>query len=314
MRKAIIISLSGPHLLSNEKILIKKYKPWGIILFKRNILDLSQTKNLITTIRKSAGDKKFPILIDEEGGTVTRLSNFLDNKIYSQKFFGELFDTNKKLALGLYENYLNSICSVLKIIGFNINTVPVLDILSKDSHKFISKRSYSKNLNTIRTLGSLCIDIYNKNKLATIIKHIPGHGPSKVDSHKVLPKIEKSYKNLIKSDFKCFKNMNSPLAMTAHIQYTKLDNKNVCTHSRHIIGNIIRKKIGYKGIILSDDISMKALKFDLVTNAKKSLTAGCNLVLYCGGKYKESLKLIREMPKIDNFTRKKTSELYKFLS
>tara|TARA_Y100001970_G_scaffold15428_1_gene17373 strand:- start:372 stop:698 length:327 start_codon:yes stop_codon:yes gene_type:complete len=108
--------------------------------------------------------------------------------------------------------------------------------------------------------------------------------------------------------------MNSHFAMTAHILYKKLDSKNVCTHSKYIIHEIIRKKIGYKGIIVSDDITMKALKYDLVTNAKKSLEAGCNLVLYCGGKYNESLKLIREMPIIDNFMRKKTSELYKFLS
>ena len=313
-RKSIIISLKGLYLSSEEKNLIRKEKPWGIILFKRNITTFDQVKKLISLIRKTAKDKKFPIFVDEEGGTVSRLSHLVDNKVYSQNFFGKLFENKKVLALDLYKNYLNAICSLLREIGININTIPVLDILNKDTNRIIGSRSYSKNLNTIKSLGNLCIKEYKKNKIATVIKHIPGHGSSKSDSHKVLPIINKNYNYLKIRDFKCFKNMNSHFAMTAHILYKKLDSKNVCTHSKYIIHEIIRKKIGYKGIIVSDDITMKALKYDLVTNAKKSLEAGCNLVLYCGGKYNESLKLIREMPIIDNFMRKKTSELYKFLS
>ena len=118
---------------------------------------------------------------------------------------------------------------------------------------------------------------------------------------------------LNKKDFYPFKKSLAKLAMTAHILYSKIDSKNVSTFSKKIIRNIIRKKIGFRGILMSDDISMKALKFDLLTNAKKSLEAGCNLVLYCAGKTNDNFKLIKSLPYIDNFTIKKTSEFYKFL-
>ena len=146
-----------------------------------------------------------------------------------------------------------------------------------------------------------------------MIKHIPGHGCASLDSHLKMPKVKLNYKNLNKIDFLPFKSNPSKFAMTAHILYEKIDKNNVATFSKKIISKIIRKKIGFKGILISDDISMKALKYDLVTNAKKSLLAGCNIVLYCAGNYKDSYKLIKEVPFIDKFTAKKTSEFYKFL-
>ena len=128
-----------------------------------------------------------------------------------------------------------------------------------------------------------------------------------------MPKIKLSESSLNRIDFYPFKFTSAKLAMTAHILYSKIDKKNVATFSKKIIKKIIRKKIGFKGILMSDDISMKALKYDLVTNAKKSLDAGCNLVLYCAGNIKDNLKLIKSVPYIDNFTSKKTSEIYKIL-
>ena len=313
-RKAIIISISGKYLSRKEKNLIRREKPWGIILFKRNISNLKQAEKLIKSIRSIIKDKKFPILLDEEGGKVCRLSNFFDNSAYSQNFFGNLYKKNKKFATSIYKNYIFSVCSIFKKLGVNINTVPVLDISKKNTHKIIGDRSYSSRVNIIKTLGSLCEKIYKQNKIATVIKHIPGHGSSSSDSHLTLPVVKNSYKKLKRLDFYCFKGAKSRFAMTAHILYKNIDNKNVATHSKSIIKNVIRKEIGFKGIIISDDISMKALKHDIVTNARKSLEAGCNLVLYCSGNYKESSKLLKQMPLIDKFTVKKTSEFYKFLS
>ena len=128
-----------------------------------------------------------------------------------------------------------------------------------------------------------------------------------------MPKVNLSYKKLDNIDFFPFKNNSAKLAMTAHILYKKIDSKNVATFSKKIIKKIIRKKIGYKGILMSDDISMKALKYDLITNAKKSLNAGCNLVLYCAGNVNDNFKLIKSVPYIDEFTAQKTSEIYKIL-
>jgi beta-N-acetylhexosaminidase len=312
-RKAIIISLSTTYLTSYEKRIIKKEKPWGIILFKRNIISSEQIINLIKSIKMIANDKKFPILVDEEGGRVTRLTNLIMNQ-FSQKYFGDLFDINKQIGLATYKSYIKSVCKVLKNLGININTIPVLDLKKKITHKIIGDRSYSNKISSIKALGTICNKIYKKNKLGTVIKHIPGHGSAKSDSHLKLPIVNDSFEYLKKNDFKCFQENSSFFAMTAHILYKKIDSKNVSTHSKKIIGEIIRKHIKFKGLIISDDISMKALKYDIITNAKMALNAGCNLVLYCEGKTNVSEKLLKSLPYIDLFTKKKTSEFYKFLS
>jgi len=311
--KALITSISGTVLSKKEFNLFKTHKPWGIILFKRNIKNFDQLKKLIKSIQNIFNDNNYPILIDEEGGTVCRLTALLDNKAYSQNFFGKLYKKNKNLGFSIYENYIYSLSSVFKKLGININTVPVLDVLKKNTHRIISSRTYSNDIKTIKTLGKLCIKSYKKNKIGTVIKHIPGHGSASRDSHKTLPIVRKNHKNLSINDFKCFKGMDSHFAMTAHILFSNIDSKNVVTHSKNLIRKIIRKKIGFRGILISDDISMKALKYSLVENAKRSLSSGCNLALYCSGKYRESKRLLKELPLIDNFTMKKTSQFYKFL-
>ena len=314
IRKAIIISISGTRLTKAETKIIKEDKPWGLILFKRNISSETQITNLIKKIRKTIGDTKYPILIDEEGGRVTRLSRLLDNSLFDQKYFGDIYTLNKNLGSALLKTYINSLSFFLNKIGVNINTTPVLDLLKKNTHKVIGNRSFSSNTKIVNELGRLCVKLYKKNKLATVIKHIPGHGSANLDSHLSLPKVNKNYKLLKKKDFKCFEGLSSFFAMTAHILYTKIDIQNNATHSNVIINKIIRTHIGFKGILISDDISMKALKYDLSKNANLALNAGCNLVLYCAGKTNEMQKLLSEIPNIDNFTKKKTSEFYRFLS
>jgi beta-N-acetylhexosaminidase len=314
IRKAAIISISGPSLKSNEIALFKIEKPWGVILFKRNILSASQLLKLTKKIRKIMRDKKFPILIDEEGGRVSRLSNFLDNSLYNQKFFGDIYKSDKVIGTKIYKKYINSLSEILLNTGININTTPVLDITKKNTHRIIGDRSYSTSSSIINELGKLCVNYYKANKIGTVIKHIPGHGSSNLDSHIKLPKVNTTFKQLKKIDFKCFKNTSSFFAMTAHILYSKIDKKKNATHSETIIKKIIRKEIGFKGILISDDISMKALKHNLIKNADLALKAGCNLVLYCAGNAKDTKKLLNTIPYMDKFTAKKTSEFYKFLS
>ena len=314
IRKAAIISISGTTLTKGEIAIIKEEKPWGIILFKRNILSEKQLLKLVNNIKKIMNDKKYPILIDEEGGKVSRISNIFNNLPYNQKYFGDVYNLNKKIGTKLYKSYINSLSKVLIKFGININTSPVLDLLKKNTHDVISNRSFSTNLFVVNELGKLCVKFYKKNKIATVIKHIPGHGGANSDSHFTLPKVNNSLLSLKKKDFKCFENTSSLFAMTAHILYTKIDKKNNATHSSLILKKIIRKEIGFKGILISDDISMKALKHDIVKNSLLALEAGCNLVLYCAGKTSELKKLLNNTPYIDNFTMKKTSEFYKFLS
>ena len=311
-KKAIIISIKGTTLTKKEKILLSREKPWGLILFKRNIKSISQIRNLIQDVKKFVKDIKFPILIDEEGSTVSRLKGIINHN-FEANYFGQLYKLDKKIATKLYKNYLKSLCNNLKNIGININTIPVLDVLRNNTNEVIGKRSFSKDQDIVRDLGRITINECHFNKIVTVIKHIPGHGCSRIDSHNEMPKVKLDTMALSTIDFYPFKSTYSKLAMTAHILYSKIDSKNVATFSKKIINEIIRKRIGFKGILMSDDISMKALKYDLITNAKKSLSAGCNLVLYCAGNIKDNFKLIKSVPYIDQFTIKKTSEIYKII-
>ena len=311
-QKAIIISIKGSKLTKKERLLLLKEKPWGIILFKRNIKSLIQIKHLTKNIKKLTKNKYFPILIDEEGSTVSRLGNIISHNI-SANYFGNLYSINSKISTIIYRKYINSLCDNLKNIGVNVNTIPVLDILRKNTSKVIGNRSFSNKKEIVKKLGKITVEQCHRNKILSVIKHIPGHGCTSFDSHFKKPKVNLNISNLNKNDFFPFKNNKAKLAMTAHILYEKIDTKRVATFSKRIIKEIIRKKIGYKGIIMSDDISMKALNYDLIINAKKSLEAGCNLVLYCGGNIDDNFRLIKSVPYIDNFTSKKTSEIYKIL-
>ena len=312
-RKAFIVGIKGQKLSFNEIKFLKKYRPWGIILFSRNIKSIYQTQLLTNKIRSIFKDDFYPILIDEEGGRVSRLNRFIDNSIFSGKFFGNLFSKDKKKFLYIYKIYINQISNLLKILGININTVPVLDLFIKNSHKIISDRSFSSNPNIVSTIGDLFIDQFHQNGIGTVIKHIPGHGLSKVDSHFKLPIIKNDLKYLMKHDFHSFKKKNSPFSMTAHIIYNKIDANYPATHSKKII-KLIRNKIGYKNILLSDDISMKSLKFSIAKNTIQAFTAGCNIVMHCNGKLKEMTMVANNSPRIDNFILKKTYQFYDIIS
>ena len=312
-RKAIIVGIRGIKLSSEEIYLLKKEKPWGVILFSRNIKNLIQLKKLIIDIKNCIKDKNYPILIDQEGGRVSRLNKIIDLSIFSQGFFGNFYRNDRKNFYDYYKIYIDTVCEIIKKVGININTVPVLDVRRKNSHSIIGNRSFSSDASIVSKMGNLCISLYSKNKIATVIKHIPGHGLSKCDSHHKLPVINTKKNELIKKDFKPFKNCKSPFAMTAHVIYSIYDPINTATHSRIVINEIIRKHIGFRGILISDDISMKALRYGLKDNATKALDAGCNLILHSNGNMQEMSKLTKIIPTIDKFTQKKTSHFYNFL-
>ena len=203
--------------------------------------------------------------------------------------------------------------SLLKNIGININTLPVLDVRSKGSSAIIGDRAFSDNTKIVSEIGDICIKEFHNNKIATVIKHIPGHGLAKVDSHKKTPTINKELRYLNNHDFMAFKNKNSLFAMTAHLIYKKIDKVNTATHSKKII-KLIRNKIKFRNILMSDDISMKSLKGSIAINTKKSFTAGCDLVLHCNGDLKEMNDVALYSPVISKFIKKKTSQFYKIIS
>ena len=312
-RRSFICGIKGPHLKKKEINFLRTYKPWGIILFKRNIKDIKQTIKLTKQIKNIFEDPYYPILVDEEGGRVSRLTNIIDNSLFSSEFFGKIYDYNKNKLNYYLEVYINQISYLLKTLGININTSPVLDIRRKKYHNIVGDRSYGSNPKKISKIGDLVIDKFHKNNIQTVIKHIPGHGLAKVDSHLRLPIVKKNLKYLLKNDFLTFKKKKTLLAMTGHILFEKIDNKNCATLSKKII-NIIRTRIGYKNIIVSDDISMKALTSNIELNAKKAFIAGCNIVLHCNGNLKEMKIIAVNSPVLNHFLIKKTYQIFKNLS
>ncbi len=313
LRKSFICGIRGKKLSKNEYNFIKKHKPWGIILFQRNIKNINQTNKLVKSIKKIFKDSNYPVLIDEEGGRVSRLKSIIDNSIFTGKYFGDLFEKNNKKFNLYYKVYINQISYVLNLIGININTVPVLDLRRSFSNKVIGDRSYSYNKKTIEKVGETTIDLFHQNQIGTVIKHIPGHGLSKKDTHLKLPYINNTLGYLEKNDFSIFKNKKSIFAMTAHIVFTALDRKECITHSIKGI-KYIRNKIGFKNLIITDDISMKALKYSFNENVRKAYLSGCNLVLHCNANMREMHNLAKIAPRVNHFVIKKTSEFYKLLS
>jgi beta-N-acetylhexosaminidase len=312
-RKAFIVGLKSYKLSNSEKIFLKKHKPWGVILFSRNIKSINQTKTLTDNIKKIFKDKNYPILIDQEGGRVNRLNKIISFDNLTSEYFGGLYEKNRKNFNIFYKLFVDKTSYLLKLIGSNINTVPILDLRVKGASNIIGDRSFSKNRNTVSKIGDLCIKLFHKNSIGTVIKHIPGHGLAKVDSHNFTPIVKKSLKFLEKNDFYPFKNKACHFAMTAHVIYEKLDKHNTVTHSKKVI-QYIRKKIGFKNILISDDLSMKGLKEDMKTKTIKAFKAGCNIVLHCNGNQKEMMIVANNTPLISNFIIKKTSQFYKILS
>ena len=312
-RRSFIVGISSTKLLPSERSFIKKYKPWGVILFTRNIKSINQTKILTTSIRKIFNDDKYPILIDQEGGRVNRLKNFISFDNLTSEFFGKKFINNKREFAIYYKLFIDKTSFLLKTMGININTSPVLDLRIKGTSNIIGDRSFSNNPKVVSQIGDYCIKYFHQNGIGTVIKHIPGHGLAKVDSHNYTPTVIKNINYLSKMDFLAFKNKKTFFAMTAHIIFNKIDELNTVTQSHKMI-KLIRNKIGFKNILISDDLSMKSLKGNLKKNVIKTFNAGCNLVLHCNGNLKEMKIIAENSPLLNKFLIKKTSQFYKILS
>ena len=311
-RRSFIVGVKSTKLSIKEKNFLKKYKPWGVILFTRNIKTIKQTTKLTTSIRKIFNDNKYPILIDQEGGRVNRLKNIALFQNLTSEFFGKKYIHNFKEFLILYKLFIDKTSYLLNLIGVNINTVPVLDLRIKGSSNIIGDRSFSKDPKIVSKIGDYCIRFFHQNSIGSVIKHIPGHGLAKVDSHFYTPVVNKKLSYLLKNDFIPFKNKTAFFAMTGHIIFNKIDSQNTVTHSKKII-KLIRNKIGFKNIIMSDDLSMKSLKGSIGENTIKTFNSGCNIALHCNGDFKEMEIVAKNSPLIDKFILKKTSQFYKIL-
>ena len=312
-RKSFITGIKSTKLYKQEINFLKKYKPWGIILFSRNLHSITQIKKLTSNIKKIFNDQKYPIIIDQEGGRVNRLDKLISLDNLTSEYFGKIFVKDRKEFNIIYKLFIDKISYLLKNLGININTVPVLDLRYKGSSNIIGDRSFSKNPKIVSEIGDLCIKYFRNNSIGTVIKHVPGHGLAKKDSHHYTPIINKSFEYLKERDFKVFKSKKSLFAMTAHVIFKKIDPLNTATHSKRLI-KIIRNQIKFKNLIISDDLSMKSLQYSITENTRRAFNAGCNLVLHCNGNLKEMTLVAKNSPKVNSFVLKKTSEFYKNLS
>ena len=305
----IIFGVKSYKLKKKEKNFFQESNPLGFILFERNCKNYKQTKLLIKDLKKTTSHKYTMIMIDQEGGRVARLKNPNWKSYPSAEYFGIKAKKNLSVAKKLIFKNSIEIAKDLKKLGINMNCAPVLDVKYDFTNNVIGDRSFSSNPRIVSELGKSFCNGLKKIGIIPIVKHIPGHGPSSKDSHKTTPKVDLDLISLNKKDFLPFKKLNKePAAMIAHIVYNKIDKEIACC-SKEIIKKIIRKKIGFKGLLISDDINMKALKGTIKNKVKAILKSGCEIILHCNANIKEMMQIYSSIPLIKNETLKKVSKL-----
>lgn len=281
---AAILGCAGTTLTAEEVAFFRDVKPWGFILFKRNIADPEQVRALTAALRATVGRDDAPILIDQEGGRVARLQP-PHWRIYPPgRAYGELVANDPLTAREITRLGSRLIAHDLRAIGINVDCVPVLDVPDPQGHEIIGDRAYGDTPDQVATLGRAAAEGLLAGGVLPIIKHIPGHGRALSDSHLELPVVKAKLLELEIRDFAPFRVLSDmPMAMTAHVVYTAIDRRRPATTSKKAIKKIIRESIGFDGLLMSDDLSMKALSGDFKQRAKDSLSAGCDVVLHCNG-------------------------------
>lgn len=300
----VIFGLQGPRLSSAEKAFFRDANPWGFILFARNIETPDQVRGLTNSLRETVG-RDVMIFIDQEGGRVQRLRppHWFDYP--SLGSIAQNYHANKKQTRRSIFLHHRLIAADLRALGINANCAPVLDIPAKNADPIISDRAMGTNAHQVIDLGQAALAGLMTGGVAPVIKHIPGHGRAKVDSHIALPKIQSWLPGLIGSDFLPFKTLNSaPMAMTAHIVVEGLDNRSPVTISPAAI-KFIRNRLGYDGLIMTDDMDMKALSGSLSGLTRAALTAGCDIALQCSGKLPAMVEVAKGSRYLDGESRRR---------
>lgn len=280
----VVFGCSGLTLSPEERDFFQDVQPLGFIIFGRNIEDKSQLKALIQDLKSTSQQTEPLILIDQEGGRVARLKEpHWHHPPAVQSLVTTDLETSKK---NIAESY-SKIARDLREIGINCNCAPVLDLHIPQADPIMGDRTFHSDPQKVADLGAVVISTLQAEKIIPVMKHIPGHGAALCDSHKELPVVHLSSQEL-QSHFIPFQlNANCPIAMTAHIVYPAIDPKHPATHSSILIQNIIREDIGFKGILITDDIGMSALTGSYAERARRSLEAGCDVVLHCSGDFTE---------------------------
>ena len=281
---AAILGCSGPTLTREEQAFFRAAKPWGFILFARNVEGPDQVRRLVDALRETVGRADAPVLIDQEGGRVQRLGPPHWGKYPPGRAYGDLGGNDPLLRREITRLGARLLAHDLATLGINVDCVPVLDVPDPAGHEIIGDRAYGQTPDEVALLGRAAAEGLIAGGVLPIIKHIPGHGRAKADSHLELPVVDTPWDELDARDFAPFKVCSDmPMAMTAHVIYLAVDRKRPATTSKKVMKRVIREAIGFDGLVMSDDLSMKALEGSFSERAKASLAAGCDVVLHCNG-------------------------------
>jgi beta-N-acetylhexosaminidase len=283
--RPVIFGCAGPTLSDDERAFFRTTDPLGFILFSRNVSSPAQVSTLVSDLRASVGRPDAPVLIDQEGGRVARLKPPHWRAAPPAARIGDLVERSG-IDAACEAARINSrlLAAELAELGIDVDCAPVADVPVAGAHDIIGDRAYARDPALVGKLAHAAAVGLMEGGVIPVIKHIPGHGRARADSHAELPIVGEAHAELSRSDFVPFRALaHLPWAMTAHVLFTDLDPDRPVTTSPKIIADIIRGEIGFQGVLVSDDLSMQALKGDLASRARAALTAGCDLVLHCTG-------------------------------
>ncbi|MBK6707806.1 MAG: beta-N-acetylhexosaminidase [Sphingomonadales bacterium] len=303
--KPVIFGLSGEELTSDECALFAEVDPVGYTLFRRNIRDRDQLRALTDALRSLHGRDDVLIFVDQEGGRVMRMQPPIWPNFPSGSAFDALYDISAMTAIEAARVNAEALGLVLNQAGITANFLPVLDVRVPDTTPAIGDRAMGSDPMRVAALGRAVLDGMHKGGAAGVVKHMPGHGRAVVDSHFELPHVHATREEL-EQDIAPFRALNSAsMGMTAHLVYDAWDGERCATMSPTVIHDIIRDKIGFDGLLMSDDLEMKALKGDVPSHAVNCIAAGCDVGLNCWGRFDEMVAIAERLPDISDAARRR---------
>jgi beta-N-acetylhexosaminidase len=295
--RAFITGLSGLQLRADERAFLRAERPWGFILFKRNIERPAQVSALVTELRESIGEPDAPVLIDQEGGRVARLGPPHWPIYPPGAAFGTLYDIDCKLGLAAARLSARLIAADLTDLGITVDCMPLADVPVPGADAVIGNRAYGTEPEKVAAIARAITEGLEQGGILPVLKHIPGHGRATADTHIRLPEVDTPKAELERTDFAAFRPLaDLPMAMTAHVVFSALDPAHPATTSATIIEQVIRGVIGFQGLLMSDDVSMNALAGSTAERTRAIVTAGCDIVLHCNGKLDEMRAVAGEAP------------------
>ena len=296
--RAFISGLSGLTLTADERAFLREARPWGLILFKRNIQDKAQVTELVReALHELAPDAA--VLVDQEGGRVQRFGPPNWPAYPPGATFGKLYDRDRKLGLAAAKLGARLMASDLLPLGINTDCVPLADVPVSGADKVIGDRAYGETPDKVAAIAGAVAEGITDGGMLPVLKHIPGHGRANADSHLKLPVVEADRATLDAVDFAAFRPLKKlPLGMTAHVVFTAFDPVLPATTSAMMVREVIRGSIGFEGLLMTDDISMGALAGSIAERSRAALAAGCDLVLHCNGKMDEMRQVAAEAPEL----------------